>query len=127
MILGGCYSHQPSGLEARRHAENTERARRCKTQGLLSYPFPTNDEYVTPPYLQATVVESMRLHAFIGKTLERVVPSGGAEFERFYLPAGMKVGCKPMVIHRGEEVYGPDSGVSILIDFSAPGWQRGER
>jgi cytochrome P450 len=82
----------------------------AKRKGLLSYPFPTYDECVALPYLQATATESMRLHSSTGTVLERVVHRGGPVFEGFYLPAGTKVGCHPRVIHRDEDVYGPDVG-----------------
>jgi hypothetical protein len=71
----------------------------AKRKGLLSYPFPTYDECVALPYLQATAIESISFHPSIGPVLGRVVLRGGANFERFYLSAGTKVGYNPMVIH----------------------------
>lgn len=84
--------------------EELDTARR---QGRLSGPIPTYDECAALPYLQATINETMRLHSSISIVMERVVPTGGVNFEGFYLPAGTKVGCNPRVIHRNEDVFGP--------------------
>ncbi|KAJ4396391.1 hypothetical protein N0V93_000610 [Gnomoniopsis smithogilvyi] len=78
-------------------------------QGLLSGPVPTYDECAALPYLQATMNETMRLHPSISIVLERLVPSGGVNFEGFHLPAGTKVGCNPRVVHRNEELFGPEA------------------
>lgn len=81
----------------------------AKRTGRLTQPIPTLDECLAMPYLQATANEAMRLHTSVGTVLERVVPSGGATFEGFFLPAGSKVGCNPWVLHRNEDVYGTDA------------------
>ncbi|CZR66373.1 uncharacterized protein PAC_16274 [Phialocephala subalpina] len=83
----------------------------AKQAGKLTSPIPTYDECAALPYLTATAVESMRLHASIGFVLERVVPDGGVTFEGRFLPAGTKVGCNPRVIHRDKGIYGADADV----------------
>lgn len=41
------------------------------------------------PYLNACLMESMRLHPIVGMPLVRVVPEGGIELEGKWLPAGV--------------------------------------
>jgi cytochrome P450 len=41
------------------------------------------------PYLNACLMESMRLHPIVGMPLVRVVPKGGIELEGKWLPAGV--------------------------------------
>lgn len=89
-------------------------------KGHLSVPIPTYDECAALPYLQATMNEAMRLHPSISIVLERLVPSGGVSFEGFHLPAGTKIGCNPRVIHRNEEVFGPEA-----LNFDPGRWMSG--
>jgi cytochrome P450 len=61
------------------------------------------------PYLEAVMLEAMRIHSGVGLMLERIVPSEGFTFpDGRYIPAGTIVGMNPWVIHRNEEVFGPD-------------------
>lgn len=60
-------------------------------------------------YLDACVKEAGRLHPVIGLTLERVVPSGGAEISGKHFKAGTIVGMNPWVTHRNKEVFGLDA------------------
>ncbi|KAK4189133.1 putative cytochrome P450 pisatin demethylase-like protein [Podospora australis] len=60
------------------------------------------------PYLDACVKEAGRLHPVIGLPLERVVPKGGVELCGRHVPEDTVVGMNPWVIHRSEEVFGPD-------------------
>ena len=60
------------------------------------------------PYLQACMKEAMRIHPAVGQMLERVVPSGGAQFGNIWLPAGTIVGINPWVVSREISVYGND-------------------
>jgi hypothetical protein len=100
----------------------------AKRKGLLSPPFPTYDECVALPYLQATAIESMRLHPSTSAVLERVVHRGGPELEGFYLPArAAKVGYNPGLATVTKRCTDPMSGASIQIDFSAAALRRGEK
>ncbi|EWZ28072.1 hypothetical protein FOZG_18206 [Fusarium oxysporum Fo47] len=59
-------------------------------------------------YLQAVMYEALRLHPAVGMALPRVVPPGGAEIDGHYMPPGSVVGVNPWVVHRNNEVFGPD-------------------
>lgn len=83
----------------------------AKRDRRLAQPVPAYDECAALPYLQAALIESMRLHSSIGAVLERVVSIGGATFEGYDLPAGTTVGCNPRVVHRDKEVYGADASI----------------
>ncbi|KAK2766963.1 hypothetical protein FQN54_006279 [Arachnomyces sp. PD_36] len=63
----------------------------------------------TLPYLDAVMLEAMRIHSGVGLMLERIVPKEGFTLpDGRYIPAGTIVGMNPWVIHRNEEVFGPD-------------------
>lgn len=65
------------------------------TQGLL--------------YLDAVVRETFRLQPAVGLTLERVVPDNGLPLpDGRYIPAGTIVGMSAHVLHRNEEIFGPN-------------------
>ncbi|PVI01651.1 cytochrome P450 oxidoreductase [Periconia macrospinosa] len=60
------------------------------------------------PYLEATIYESLRVHANTGLMLERVVPAEGATIDGYFVPGGTVVGVNAWVLHRDEEVFGKD-------------------
>lgn len=60
------------------------------------------------PYLQAVIQEAFRIHPAAGLPLERIVPPQGAEIAGHYVKGGTIVGCSAWVIHRREEIFGPD-------------------
>jgi len=61
------------------------------------------------PYLQAVMKEAMRMHPAVGVSMPRYVPSGGAEIDGRWYPAGTVVGVNAWVIHRNKEVFGEDA------------------
>ncbi|PKY02578.1 cytochrome P450 [Aspergillus campestris IBT 28561] len=61
------------------------------------------------PYLDACIKEAFRLHPAAGLPLERVVPAAGVEISGRFIPGGTIVGCSPWVIHRREDIFGPDT------------------
>jgi cytochrome P450 len=61
------------------------------------------------PYLQAVMKEAMRMHPAVGISMPRYVPSGGAEIDGRWYPAGTVVGVNAWVIHRNKEVFGEDA------------------
>ncbi|KUJ24373.1 cytochrome P450 [Mollisia scopiformis] len=61
------------------------------------------------PYLNACLMESMRMHSVVGMPLVRVVPEGGVELEGKWLPAGTTVGINPWVLCRDKFLYGEDA------------------
>lgn len=56
--------------------------------GNLTNPV-TFQEGLKLSYMQATIKESLRLHAAVGQILSRVVPEGGAELAGKYFPPGV--------------------------------------
>ncbi|CAI7668891.1 unnamed protein product [Penicillium crustosum] len=63
------------------------------------------------PYLDACVKEAFRMHPAAGLPLERVVPASGVEISGHFIPGGTIVGCSPWVIHRRQDIFGPDTDV----------------
>jgi cytochrome P450 len=61
------------------------------------------------PYLQAVMKKAMRMHPAVGISMPRYVPSGGAEIDGRWYPAGTVVGVNAWVIHRNKEVFGEDA------------------
>jgi cytochrome P450 len=57
------------------------------------------------PYMQACMKEAMRLHPAIGSHLQRVVPSSGASFSGYHLPAGTHVGVNLIAVHRDPAIF----------------------
>ena len=57
---------------------------------------------------QASLNESMRLRPGVGVDISRLVPPGGAEIDGQKYPGGTSVAVNAWVIHRDEEVFGPD-------------------
>lgn len=74
------------------------------------------------PFLDACVKESFRLHPAAGLPLERIVPEPGLEIAGHFVPGGTIVGCSAWVIHRREEIFGPD-----VDDFRPDRWLRPKR
>ncbi|KAL1965265.1 hypothetical protein VTN77DRAFT_5867 [Rasamsonia byssochlamydoides] len=60
------------------------------------------------PYLDACIKEAFRVHPAAGLPLERVVPAQGMDIAGHWVPGGTIVGCSAWVIHRREEIFGPD-------------------
>ncbi|KAH8691014.1 putative cytochrome P450 [Phaeosphaeriaceae sp. PMI808] len=78
------------------------------SQGKISEPI-TFAEANNLPYLQAVIKETFRIHPGVGMTLPRVVPPGGAEIAGTFFPEGTVVGMNAWVLHRDENIFGPDA------------------
>ncbi|KAL4882549.1 hypothetical protein BJY04DRAFT_206823 [Aspergillus karnatakaensis] len=63
------------------------------------------------PFLDACIRESFRICPAAGLLLERVVPPSGVEISGHFIPGGTIVGCSAWVMHRREEIFGPDVDV----------------
>jgi cytochrome P450 len=74
--------------------------------GLVSW-----TESQTLPYLDACIKESFRIHPPAGLPLERIVPPQGVDIAGHWVPGGTIVGSSAWVIHRREEIFGPDVDV----------------
>ncbi|KAH0593197.1 hypothetical protein MHUMG1_08919 [Metarhizium humberi] len=68
----------------------------AESRAGLSQPCPTWEEVRDLPYLDACLLEALRLHPPFCLPLERVVPSGGLTVCETYLPAGTVVGISPL-------------------------------
>ncbi|KAK6949096.1 hypothetical protein Daesc_009169 [Daldinia eschscholtzii] len=76
--------------------------------GELSNPV-TFKEAEACTYLQAVIYEAMRLYPATGDLLDRDVPEGGMTIDGHYVPGGVVVGTSSWVIHRVQEIWGPDA------------------
>lgn len=75
----------------------------------LSFP-PQYEETKDLPYLNACIIEGMRMHPVLGGIPERYVPAGGLTLpDGRVIPAGTKVGIDPWVSSRNTAIYGEDS------------------
>jgi cytochrome P450 len=63
------------------------------------------------PYLQACIMEAMRVHPAVGAPMTRVVGSQGLRVRGTFFPAGTEVGINPWVIHNNKSIFGPDAHV----------------
>ena len=69
----------------------------------------------------AVVNEALRIHPPTGFILERVVPTGGVVLSGRFIPAGTVVGVNAWVLHRNQQVFGPD-----VETFRPERWLEGE-
>lgn len=63
------------------------------------------------PYLQACIMEAMRVHPAVGAPMTRVVGSQGLHIAGTFFRAGTEVGINPWVIHNNKSIFGPDAHV----------------
>lgn len=75
----------------------------------VSRPFPKWSEVGKLPYLNACVLEALRMHPAFALPFERVVPEGGITILGTFLPEGTLVGASPYVTNRHQGTYGKDA------------------
>lgn len=75
----------------------------------VSRPYPTWSEIRNLPYLDACVLEGIRMHPPFALPFERVVPKGGITIEGQYLPEGTDVGGNAYVVNRHKGWFGDDA------------------
>ncbi|KAJ4347656.1 hypothetical protein N0V95_005229 [Ascochyta clinopodiicola] len=61
------------------------------------------------PYLQAVILETLRIHPAVGTLMVRVVGQGGAHIAGQYFPPGTEVGINAWVIHNNRDIFGQDA------------------
>lgn len=74
------------------------------------------------PFLQACILEGLRIHPAVGGLLPRKVPKGGAVIAGVFMPEGHIVGSTAWVVNRIKSVYGQDAG-----EFNPQRWIDGDK
>ena len=82
----------------------------------------TMEESEKLPFLQATILEGLRIHSAIGGLLPRRVPPGGCVIAGRYIPAGHVVGASAWVVNRNTAVFGHDAS-----EFNPHRWLKGNK
>jgi cytochrome P450 len=95
----------PNTLEALRRELD-----KATAEGRLSDPA-TFQEAQKLPYLQATIMEALRIHPAVGAPMTRVVGPQGLQIAGQYFPPGTEVGVNAWVIHNNKSIFGPDAHV----------------
>lgn len=78
--------------------------------GALSDPA-TFQEAQKLPYLQAVIMEALRIHPAVAAPMARVVGPQGLQMAGQYFPPGTEVGVNAWVIHNNKSIFGPDAHV----------------
>ncbi|KAL1796194.1 hypothetical protein ACET3X_004734 [Alternaria dauci] len=63
------------------------------------------------PYLQAVIMEALRVHPAVGAPMTRVVGPQGLVIADQFFPPGTEVGVNAWVIHNNKSIFGPDAHV----------------
>ncbi|GAB1732168.1 hypothetical protein NU195Hw_g4308t1 [Hortaea werneckii] len=92
------------------HARLKEEIEEAQQGGRLSA-MPQWNEAQALPYFQACLKEAMRLRPAVGLNITRLTPPGGAEIDGQQIPGGVRIALNAWVLHRNEEVFGPDAKV----------------
>lgn len=75
----------------------------------VTRPYPTWAEIRNLPYLDACVLEGIRMHPPFALPFERVVPKGGITIAGQHLPEGTGVGGNAYVVNRNKDWFGDDA------------------
>ncbi|ROT39950.1 flavonoid 3',5'-hydroxylase [Sodiomyces alkalinus F11] len=72
---------------------------------------PQHDQVLTHcPYYVACVREALRLNPAAPNIFPRLAPPGGLNLDGKFVPEGTELTCNPWLVHRDENIYGPDAG-----------------
>ncbi|KAL4976234.1 cytochrome P450 [Aspergillus desertorum] len=77
--------------------------------GPLTQPYPSWKDVCGLPYLDACILEALRLHPPFCLPFERIVPRGGMMLGDNYFPEGTVVGMSPWVVNRHKPTFGEDA------------------
>ncbi|KAL4907841.1 hypothetical protein BDW74DRAFT_189250 [Aspergillus multicolor] len=77
----------------------------------FSKPYPSWKDVCGLPYLDACVLEALRLHPPFCLPFERIVPRGGMMLGDNYFPEGTVVGMSPWVVNRHKPTFGKDADI----------------
>ncbi|KAI0391871.1 cytochrome P450 oxidoreductase [Xylariaceae sp. FL0594] len=61
------------------------------------------------PYLNAVILETLRIHPNTGTILERQTPPEGATIDGYFVPGGVTVGVNAWVLHRDRTIFGDEA------------------
>lgn len=75
----------------------------CLNSDSEILPSPTDIDSL--PLLNATVLETLRLHAANPARLQRTVPVGGLNLHGYYIPSGTTISTNAYCLHRNPEVF----------------------
>ncbi|KAF1930890.1 pisatin demethylase [Didymella exigua CBS 183.55] len=78
--------------------------------GTLSDPA-TFQEAQKLPYLQAVIMEALRVHPAVAAPMTRVVGPQGLQIAGQFFPPGTEVGVNAWVIHNNKSIFGADAHV----------------
>lgn len=95
----------PHTLAALRHELDE-----ATTSGTLSDPA-TFQEAQKLPYLQAVIMEALRIHPAVAAPMTRVAGPQGLQTAGQFFPPGTEVGVNAWVIHYNKSIFGPDAHV----------------
>ncbi|KAL4784157.1 cytochrome P450 [Aspergillus varians] len=80
-----------------------------KTSGFAK-PYPSWKDVCDLPYLDACILEGLRLHPPFCLPFERIVPKGGMMIgNKWYFPEGTVIGMSPYVVNRHKPTFGEDA------------------
>ena len=85
-------------------AEVDQAHRAGKLSTLMYFP-----EAQKLPYLQACLLEAMRLRPAVGLNIYRHVPPGGLEIDGHFYPEDTEIALNGWVLHRDKEIFGQDA------------------
>jgi cytochrome P450 len=74
----------------------------------LSRPVVRDSEARSLPYLQATILESLRVHPPTGGLLSKVTPPNGDTVDGVFVPGGVKIATNTWALMRNKELFGAD-------------------
>lgn len=75
----------------------------------MTKPFPSWKDVCDLQYLDACILEGVRLHPPFCLPLERVVPKGGMTIGQTFFPEGTVVGMSAYVVNRHKPTFGEDA------------------
>jgi cytochrome P450 len=75
---------------------------------VLSSPVVRDDEARKLVYLQAVILEGLRMHPPTGGLLSKVTPPEGDTIDGIFVPGGVNIATNTWALMRSKDVFGPD-------------------
>ncbi|KAL4804154.1 cytochrome P450 [Aspergillus unguis] len=95
------------------HPETMQRLReellQASKENEFAKPYPAWKDVCDLPYLDACILEGLRLHPPFCLPFERVVPRGGMVIGENYFSEGTVIGMSPWVVNRHKPTFGEDA------------------